>query len=396
MDSCHASLRVAASVDHAFAIAFGQKILLSDTAALDSVSVINETQNIEALTFARTSIDGPLNVVSAGESKMIHFYDVNTALRGEDKPWYSYGPHTKRITHVVACEAGTIIFCDKFGEVHLLDVSPSATRENKQVGSRFLLQHFSFFSCLFVSNSVSNGSTSFRRLFTCDRDCRVRVSHYPEVFRIEQFLWYQSSPSVTTVVTEILPPSVGDDVKHYALGHHDGSVSFWQALNTAASDTLNSVSLKHLHAPPEEKKSVVGLCHMEEAAGVLIGYDSNQVAFIPVITNGGELTVQENLTQTLSLPHPVIAMVKCESSAALVVTRDGVFHFVHLTNVNGSFTLSLRAKSIDGLRIETFSLANPEGKCLLWDVSIEDQWKSDAKDPRNRKRSHDSDDEAES
>lgn len=212
------SLSVATLSRKAVVIGFGTKFIIgryplddSSTPSPYNSVLVDDGQLVRAVGFLQIP-DGPLCVVTAGDSKLINVYNVsswkqNNPLAIEDssddddggdgavhvsevdimndkarhgasqtvranakamkelakaeywKPSFQYGPHAKRITTLATCAEGTIIFADKFGEVYRLRLSwsPSHTIEVDGDASKpamFLLQHFSILSTMFLSSPI--------------------------------------------------------------------------------------------------------------------------------------------------------------------------------------------------------------------------------------------------
>lgn len=262
------SLSVASLPRKAVVMGFGTKLIVGRYPIADDATpsphnsvVVDDGQVVRAVAFLQIP-DGPLCIVSAGDSKYINVYNIsswkqnnpNTLQNSSDedeapdapetgatasaaaaatasgeaaqrtkpeywKPAFQYGPHTKRITSLATSPEGTIVFADKFGEVYRIRLSwsPSHTIEvdgDATKPAAFLLQHFSIISCLYLSGPVprlepvaaseERSGVACRRLFTCDKDRHARVSRYPEAYVVEQFLWSRSSAqSAVTCVTEI-------------------------------------------------------------------------------------------------------------------------------------------------------------------------------------------------
>ncbi|KPA76752.1 hypothetical protein ABB37_07579 [Leptomonas pyrrhocoris] len=217
------SLSVATLPRKAVVMGFGTKLIIGRYPLDDAVApspynsvLVDDGQLVRAVEFLQIP-DGPLCVVSAGDSKLINVYNVSSwkqnnplaaeassddddrgnkngsdaavhvsevdILDGEArraaatkvpssakankalttaeywKPSYQYGPHTKRITSLATCAEGSVIFADKFGEVYRLRLSwsPSHTIEvdgDAAKPATFLLQHFSILSTMFLTSPI--------------------------------------------------------------------------------------------------------------------------------------------------------------------------------------------------------------------------------------------------
>lgn len=403
-------------------VGYGKSIVLGKFSAITSsdkkqnpsdLLVIDDKQIVRAVGFIQIP-SGPVCLVSAGDGKMINLYNVSSAEDCKSQnikitaPCYTYGPHTKRITHLVTCSEGIIVFADKFGEVYRLQLSWSPNHTVVPEGSAsaptsFLLQHFSIFSCLFLSAPIPRhegiGSTEersnslCRRLFTCDKDCHVRSSQFPETFAIEQYLWANTgSPAVVTAIAEIPPvefqrtchikketASGGLDLcnslkgsegtlcqlpmlssqSFYALGYVNGLVSFWMAKNTLQrGERCDVFSLCGQFVPSfaevgdknkpagQKKVGVVGLCFVaasidlqgfpkhpqDTARGVFVGYEGQkEVFFVPLLSDeSGMLRTITNKVVSVALPHAVVALRRCTANSAVALTQEGTIHFVEL------------------------------------------------------------------
>lgn len=216
-DSAFPSLSTATFLDKALAIGYGKKVILGRFSAVgadaspcvDTTIMKDDEDMVRAVSFLSIP-DGPLCLVSAGDAKKINVFNISSSEEYKDKsvppttPCYSFGPHAKRITHLTTSSEGVIVFADKFGEVYRLRLCWSPQHHIEPDGNStspavFLLQHFSFFSCVFLSSPVPRieGISSTeerdhifcRRLFTCDKDCHTRCSRFPEAYIIEQYLW---------------------------------------------------------------------------------------------------------------------------------------------------------------------------------------------------------------
>lgn len=216
-DSASPSLSTATCLDKALAIGYGKKVILGRFSAVtadagscvDTTVMKDDDDMVRSLAFLKIP-DGPLCLVSAGDAKKINVYNIASSEDLKDlsvpatSPCFSFGPHSKRITHLATTSDGIIVFADRFGEVYRLRLSWSPDHHIEPEGSAsspvvFLLQHFSFLTCLFlsspimrrerISNTEECDQIFCRRLFTCDKDCHIRCSRFPETYAIEQFLW---------------------------------------------------------------------------------------------------------------------------------------------------------------------------------------------------------------
>lgn len=463
------SLSTATYLDKALAIGYGRQVILgrfsavaADVGTCVDTTIINDEDGMVRTVAFLPIPDGPLCLVSAGDGKKIHVYNLSSSEEDQERrvsvttPCYSFGPHTKRITHLATNSEGTIVFADKFGEVYRLRLCWSPEHHVEPDGdtaspASFLLQHLSMFTCLFLSSPIrrmekicsteERDNTFCRRLFTCDKDARVRCSRFPETYVIEQYLWRKLRPtakttantddrgalnvSPVTVMTEIpaagslslcasgasvgavmnrgchalsaLPTSPSstsvvetaaggldyslsslcncpshqqeclDSRSFYVLGHHDGSISFWNARNDLGSNSPdNALEQVWVYTPgslssplqTEEQKQestggVVGLCYAVSAVdaagysrhpedcvrGVFAAHDhSCEVLFFPLfsstLTEGCRPHVVLSKVSKVTLPHPVVALKRCSSNTAVVITRAGTIHFVELMPSN--------------------------------------------------------------
>lgn len=401
------SLCVATWLGKAMTIAFGSRLILARFSSISATwsslldtTVIDDHQQIRAVAFLEIP-DGPVCIVTAGDDKMIHLYNISSSEENQSHtqeyttPCYTYGPHSKRITHLATNNSeGTIIFGDKFGEVYRLRLQWTPEHKVEAEGSAsnpatLLLQHFSIFTCIFLSSPVLHSgqvagerANSFsRRLFTCDKDCHARASRFPNTFSIEQFLWpKEQSPSVVTIIAEI-PPLSGTashgakpgattaeggmkeplksaeaedwgGINYYVFGHHNGSITFWAAKNDVTDESNNTpFSLISTVQHPENAGGVVGLCYAaatrdsqghtrhadDTPRGVFVARDgSDEIVFIPVLSTGRhQLFVASTRMQRVRLPHPVVALRRCTSTTAVALTRAGTIHFVELLSGPG-------------------------------------------------------------
>lgn len=332
-------------------------------------------------------------------SEAAHGKSPSLAMEKEDltnsrtwTPSYRYGPHTKRITSLATCPEGTIIFADKFGEVYRLRLSwsPSHTIEVEGDATKpavFLLQHFSVMSTIFLSAPVPRvdpiasseecSNVACRRLFTCDKDCRIRVSRYPETYSIEQFLWTAGTErSAVTCVTEIPYPEdeavyhssstangkvVGqrnkdftEQFSYYVTGNYKGEVHFWAARNNLSKDSSEEpFSLICTYTASTESESlgaVVAVAYItagvdklgnprhprDTPRGVLIAYEkSPNIHFVPVYDNLGMYQLHPtpiHATRTAIGSCPA-AMTVSSSSSVFVLRRNGQVVFLNLSEV---------------------------------------------------------------
>lgn len=259
------SLSTATYLDKALAIGYGRKVILgrfsavaADVGTCVDTTILNDEDGMVRTVAFLPIPDGPLCLVCAGDGKKINVYNLSSSEEDQERrvsvttPCYSFGPHTKRITHLATNSEGTIVFADKFGEVYRLRLCWSPEHHVEPDGdtaspASFLLQHLSMFTCLFLSSPIlrteeissteDRNNTFCRRLFTCDKDARVRCSRFPETYVIEQYLWRKLPPtenttaqpdddgplhqSPVTVMTEI--PGAGS-LCHCANGANVGTV----------------------------------------------------------------------------------------------------------------------------------------------------------------------------
>lgn len=393
-----------------------------------STVLIEDGQLVRAVAFLHIP-DGPLCIVSAGDSKFINVYNVSswrehnpdaavdsddeeenapieanpatdtstpapTAERGAVAPqqWtpsFRYGPHTKRITHVATTNDGSIVFADKFGEVHQIRLawSPSHTIEvdgDEKTPATFLLQHFSIMSTLFLTSPVprrdpvasteERSNVACRHLFSCDKDCHTRVSRYPETYVVEQFLWARGTEqAVVTSVAEI--PLLAEEAAHgaredgekadkrfnppysyYATGDSKGRVHFWAASTTASVyapepvfQLITSYTPQLLSGEAEAGAVVaityVTVTHDDDGRplhprdcprGVLVAFTNlTDVVFLPLFDNMGKYRLhvaQVGATRTHLAARP-LAMVGSNECTALVLQRDGRVVFLQLSGL---------------------------------------------------------------
>ncbi|EPY33649.1 hypothetical protein AGDE_08178 [Angomonas deanei] len=312
----------------AAAVAYGNKLVIARFPLDETFKpspfnsfIFEETQTIRAIAFLQIP-DGPLCIVTAGDQKFIHVYNLSSSKKynpdatfdsDEDEaeykkkkasagnkvwvPAFRFGPHQKRIVTLTTGNDGTIVFGDKFGEVYRLMLcwSPEHTIEivgDKKDPLKPLLQHFSTLTTLFLSSPVprlENISTSEdlgeqepRRLFSADKDKHIRVSRYPETYLIEQYLWNKGTPAPMTCVTEI--PFLYEEDAHvrtntsnnksgnknnknfnsnlsfYATGDAKGVVSFWAAYNDVP------------HRDPEEPFNLITTFHPHQRLAAKFNY----------------------------------------------------------------------------------------------------------------------------
>eukprot|EP00796_Vickermania_ingenoplastis_P012862 gene12862-8743_t len=439
------SLSVSTLLGKAIAVGVGEHILLGRFSAITAsagtvldTTQIHDRQQVRSVAFLQIP-DGPLCVVSGGDGKYINLYNISSAEEHRSasdrsagmQPCYTYGPHTKRITHVAACEEGVVVFADKFGEVFRLGLCWSPDHRVEPEGSAaapasFLLQHFSFFTCVFLTSpvlrpedlaaSVERSSSCCRRLFTCDKDCHAR------------YLW-PPHPSPVTVVTEVADSVEGainaaGALSHYVLGHLDGSVSFWAAHNNVSSHAkqLSFSLVRTFSRDADNCGGVVGLSYAaanRDSSGNLRHPDdtprgffaardgSAEVLLYPLLSGGQHgLLVPEQHVQRVTLPHPIVALRRCTKDSAVALTRAGTLHFIELQ----ACSVVGRDRPVDQQRwaaslLETHRMDAMERSLqklcngvvdggpsvALACLNLWEQWQQDGMDPRNRKRPHSED-----
>jgi hypothetical protein len=151
-------------------------------------------------------------LVVGGDGKLLQRFSLGAAGAGATPsadgrhteaswaPVAVYGPHSKRIVHLEEDTLeGSVIIADKFGEVYSVRLDPQSKAEPRGSSEpTFLLQHFSLITAVLVS-----GMNPHRRIVTCDRDCHIRVSHFPRVYDIETYLWAESPQAMTLSIVEL-------------------------------------------------------------------------------------------------------------------------------------------------------------------------------------------------
>lgn len=467
--SSEPSLSIASLPRKGLALGFGTKLILcrypvegSHPSPLNSI-LIEDGQLVRAVAFLKIP-DGPLCLVTAGDAKYINVYNIassrennphpmsneeaaKTHLEKHWTPAYRYGPHSKRITSLVTTENGAIIFADKFGEVYRLCLSWSPEHTIAVVGdakcpATFLLQHFSIISTMFLTSPVQRAGTArntgelssdlCRHLFTCDKDCHVRVSRYPDTYVVEQFLWSRNSQSVVTCVAEI--PYVLDEESleepsspvqtkdspndapfhYYAVGCENGSVHFWAARNDlCGNDQADSLKLIATYIPEEGRGPVVAVTHVlcsntadgrelharDAPQGVLIAYTNDTaLTFIPLFSNLGESHLHPATVQATRVPMPQrpAAMISSDAATAMVVQRDGAVCFYRMSIEETPPPTDREMCSFNGnVKAKVTTLEQPmpflEAKIRhavgdhLLSLDLGAQWRSDTVDPRTRK-----------
>ncbi|RNF16824.1 uncharacterized protein Tco025E_05021 [Trypanosoma conorhini] len=416
-------------------VAFGiaTKIFLARSSETgEQVLTVDDGQVVRGTALLRAP-SGALCVAAGGDGKHINVYHVGSAepslesqsharngRAGELRSLFSFGPHAKRITHVAACDEASILFADKFGEVFRLGLawglSDSLTlAPGDATAPMFLLQHFSVMSTLFLSAPIRqaiNDTAEARRLFTCDKDCHVRVSCYPDTFRIEQFLWIEAPQSVVTSIAELPDLSERRQHSYFVTGNFDGEVHLWVADNTltAACPTEPFTLLCCLPAPKEAglnaegATAVVSVVYValpsspdgvgkhagkEYSRGVLVAYAStSDVVFVPLLQCNDDYRLSlstENVTR-MRVDSPPLAMVGLATNSALVLGRTGRVQVLQLVDVAGEPPAIRLAESRHAaLETAVGELAKGSGGSLLKEMKLFSQWRYDAVDPRTRR-----------
>ncbi|CCW66161.1 unnamed protein product [Phytomonas sp. Hart1] len=421
------SLSVVTLVGKAVALGFGSKLVVSlslmngmDGPGLPNSVIIDDNQMIRAITFVQFS-GGPLCVVTAGDAKYINVYNLDSLVHcnpdtshrnianahseentaalqlslvksviHEIRPCYRHGPHTKRILSMITDVDGGIIFADKFGEVYRLPLSwnPSSQMVEGVTGdgktpAMFLFQHFSLISTLYLCSPIPPcgkfleecGGRDRRRIFSCDKDHHCRVSHYPEVYNIEQFLWPQSGKAAVITCVEEIPflarkaadasvrPSHTAEPKafsYYVSGNCDGEVFFWVARNDLSRNAPEEPFQLVSTGRPEssdgtrlETGAVLSVVYLacglgapdspgppcDSPGGVLVAYEKLKaiVLFQLSSTNENRPEGYHSLVVggRIQLEQFPVAMVRYDESTALIVDRDGATTRVHLSGTRG-------------------------------------------------------------
>lgn len=403
------SLCTASLLGKALAVGFGRLLFLTRFSAAATptcfdAGMTDDGQLVRSVAFLEIP-NGPVCLVSAGDNKMINLYNVSNKGEGGaasekdfSKPCFSYGPHTKRITHVIASQEGVVIFADKFGEVYRLGLtwSPEHRVEvhgNGAAPASFLLQHFSIFSALFLTSPVlraegvagteDEANVLPRRLITCDKDNHVRVSRFPESYCIEQYLWgKEKTQSVVTAITEIpLLQTTGASLfgkttvttadggvslvmdaargstqelgaqTYLLLGFRSGAVALWCGRNGLPQNSTETVFTLLQTFPPEGSAGVVGLCcavanrdtngvtrHPDDTPmGFFVAHEGScEVLFYPILCSAqSTLRASREQMRRVEVPHPVLALRRCSAAGAVVLTRAGTLHFVELCPAQG-------------------------------------------------------------
>ncbi|EKF32543.1 hypothetical protein MOQ_003604 [Trypanosoma cruzi marinkellei] len=407
-------------------------ILVTSSETGGEVLSVNDGQIVRGVALLR-SPNGALCVAAGGDGKRINVYRAepmetflvsqarpNNVGAGELKLLFSFGPHTKRITHVTTCDGNTILFADKFGEVFRLflvwGLNDSLTMAQSDAAApMFLLQHFSVMSALFLSAPICQRTPDMketRRLFTCDKDCHVRVSCYPETFRIEQFLWTESPQSVVTSIAEVPDFSEKKRYSYFVTGSYKGKVHLWAADNalTNVSPTEPFTLFGTIFAPEqvdmneEGAAAVVSVVYITSSSshgesdrhaangflhGILIAYaNAKDVVFVPLMESVDDHRLffsLDGMTRT-RLDSSPLAMVGLANNSALVLGRNGCVHVLQLVGVTGEGAPVCLVESRQ-VAMETAikEIEKEHGGILFEKMDIFSQWHYDAVDPRTRK-----------
>ncbi|RNF00575.1 hypothetical protein TraAM80_07479 [Trypanosoma rangeli] len=418
-EECTVALGIATKIVLAFSGEAGAQML-----------TVDDGQVIRGIAFLRAP-SGALCVAAGGDGKRINIYHAgltgtspeaqshaSSGRVGELRLVFSFGPHTKRITHVAAY-GDTILFADKFGEVFRLGLAwglgdSLALAPSDATLPIFILQHFSVMSTLFLSAPIrrtTTDATETRRLFTCDKDCHVRVSCYPDTFRIEQFLWTEAPQSVVTSIAEVPNLSEMQRRSYFVTGNFDGKVHLWVADNTliAACPTepftlIGSLSaLKEADLNAEGAAAVISVVYattsslpdgvnkhagMGYAHGVLVAYaNTNDVVFVPLLEREDDHRLSfavENVTRT-RLDSPPLAMVGLATDSALLLKRTGRVQVLQLVGVaDQEAVIHLAEPRHAALETAVGELVKENGGTLLEAMNLFSQWQYDAVDPRTR------------
>ncbi|KAF8287764.1 hypothetical protein TcBrA4_0015470 [Trypanosoma cruzi] len=406
-------------------------VLAISSEAGEEVLRVNDGQVVRGVAVFRAP-NGAICVAAGGDGKRINVYRANTMKTslapdarandfgaGEMKLLFSFGPHTKRITHIATCDGNSILFADKFGEVFRLvlvwGVNDSLTMAQGDAAAPiFLLQHFSVMSALFLSAPIRQGTPDMketRRLFTCDKDCHVRVSCYPETFRIEQFLWTESPQSVVTSIAEVPDSSEKKGYSYFVTGSYEGKVHLWAADNTLTNvlPTEPFTIVGSIYAPEqvdmdeEGAAAVVSVVYVTSSShggfdrhaargflhGVLIAYaNAKDVVFVPLMESVDDhrlLFALEGITRT-RLDSPLLAMVGLATNSALVLGRNGRVRVLQIVGEAGEAApVSLVESRQVAIETAIGEVERENGGNLFEKMDIFSQWHYDAVDPRTRK-----------
>ncbi|KEG15294.1 hypothetical protein DQ04_00121260 [Trypanosoma grayi] len=403
--------------------------------------VVNDDQVVRDVALLETP-GGACCVVSGGDGKRINVYNVPSVQGTKDQSIqhngthtgtlalaFSFGPHSKRITHVATSDDATILFADKFGEVFRLGFlwgpNQNIMAAGGEVAPVFLLQHFSVMSTFFLSaplrqpkcgqDSLQTASTraglaASRRLFTFDKDRHARVSCYPETFRIQQYLWTDAPQSVVTSITEIPDTAESGRYSYFVVGCHNGTVHLWVADNMAPSECIadpftligSIVAQKSVPKGDEEVSAVVSVVCLTSSSpgsdsrvdeshsrGILITCaNTMDVIFVPLRKSDDNhklLFCADGATRTRLESFPV-AMVGYSTDSALVLQRSGRVQVLQLTHGDGPVVAHLAEAQHAPLEKAIGGLLQGPLRTLLSEMDLFAQWNYDAVDPRARKK----------
>lgn len=404
--------------DGALLVAWDTSVLLTihslQGAAPRTLLSFQDNQRVRAVAFVPLSDGGPTCVATAGDGKTVNLYRIwdnppqsssssssSSMSRSTAELVAHFGPHSKKIVSLSGSE-GCLVFSDKFGCVYRINVRynrnadaveiaesvvvPEASSKaeaeeegtkkdeaNKKkqkggadsdgsdnegeeaAGAVFQLQHFSIITTMHLT--LAHGKR--KRLITCDRDGHVRVSNFPAVYDIEQYLWTEQPQAAVTALTELMPlPCEG---AAFAMGDRSGRVTFWCGANAPVPKNegnsfsrvavVNVAGLLNLSTPTAPILSVVPMLPPASssdngaiAGGVFVSVDGcDRSLWIPIRVGGFSYEVLTEQAVPVSFPPTAaapsdspqgvcspVAVMSLGTSTAIAILRSGRCLFLRM------------------------------------------------------------------
>jgi len=209
----------------------------------------------------------------------------------------------------------SVLVADKNGDAYSLQI-PQQPGTDKDVTPIRILGHLGMLLDIKMSSCG-------KFILTCDRDEKIRVSHYPNAYNIHNFHLAHSQFVYRLCIPRDLPG-------HFISGGGDGAVIFWSLENPRPLYVLNTI--EDLNSPKEDSPSVAGddspsvapqIKCLEYSNGHLcVSFNDLDVILVYAICAISAMSVEAYLVQTIQLPSTVWDCISIDDATFVVLTSE--------------------------------------------------------------------------